>query len=154
MARDFREYLEEATRHERFGRYFKEIGIGFKLVMSIQASALHGCDPVETLDDVYGYKAFEVSVRQVSKPIEAPKIGAWSDLRAKPWAESFDREEFRRDMVRENVPVDEVQTIFEDIIEYARDKGHMEDGEEPRLLDPDEPIRPLRKGCGGCAAKK
>lgn len=153
MARDFRELLEEANRHEKFGRYFKEIGVGFKLVMSIQASTMHGSDPVETLDDVYGYKAFEVSVRQTSKPIEAPKVGAWGELREKPWAEGFDREEYRMDMVRENVPVQEVQTIFEDLVAYAREKGHLEENEEPVLLDPEAPIRNIRKGCGGCASK-
>lgn len=154
MARDFREMLEEANRHDEFGRYFKEIGIGFKLVMSVQASTMHGCEPVETLDDVYRYTAFEVSIRQTSKPIEAPKIGAWSELRTKTWAEDFDREEYRSDMVRDNIPVDEVQTIFEDLIAYAREKGHLEEGEEPVLLDPEAPIRNIRKGCGGCTAEK
>ncbi len=155
MARDFREFLEEATRHEKFGRYFKEIGIGFKLVMSIQASALHGSDPAETLDDVYGYKAFEVSVRQSSKPIEAPKIGAWSDLREKTWAAGFDREEYRTDMMKDNVSVDEVQVIFEDLIEYAREKGQLEAGEEPVLLDPEAPIRKFKKGrCTSCGSGK
>lgn len=156
MTRDFREYLEEANRHDDFGRFFKEIGIGFKLVLSIQASTMHGSDPAETLDDVYAYKAFEVSIRQVGKPIEAPGIGAWCVLRDKAWAQGFDREEFRADMVRDNVPADEVQTILEDVIAYARDKGQLEEGEEPRLLDPEAPIRDItkKKKCGSCASQK
>ncbi|KAB1437207.1 hypothetical protein [Pseudodesulfovibrio senegalensis] len=155
MARDFREMLEEVSRDDEYGRYFKEIAIGFKLVMSIQASNMHGCEPAETLDDVYAYKSFDVSVRQFSKPIDAPKIGAWSELRAKEWAEGFDRPEYRRDMAKECVPTEVVQTIFEDIIDYAREKGHLEADQEPSLVDPEEPIRKMRKGCGGsCAAKK
>lgn len=154
MACDFRELLEEAESHAEFGRFFKEIAIGFKLVMSIQASEVHGCEPAETLDDVYKYKTFEVWVRQVSKPIDAPRIGAWSELRSKPWAEGFDRPEYHRDMMKENVSVEGVQTIFEDLIAYARKKGHLEEGEEPKLLDPNEPIRKVGKGCKGCSAQK
>ncbi len=154
MARDFREMLEEVSRDDEFGRYFKEIAIGFKLVMSIQASNMHGCEPAETLDDVHEYKSFDVTVRQVSKPIDAPGIGAWSELRSRDWAEGFDRPDYRKDMTKDCVPVDVVQTIFEDIIEYAREKGQMEPDEEPVLVDPNKPIRSIRKGCGGCAAKK
>ena len=96
MAKDFREMLVESSRHEQFGRFFKELAIGIKVVLSFQASETHACEPAQTLDDVYAYTKWEVSLRQVDKPIDVPIIGAWDAFKEKEWAAPFDRPEFQR----------------------------------------------------------
>lgn len=155
MAKDFREYLEEATRHEKFGRFFKEISIGVKIVASIQASEMHACKPAETLDDPYGYSEWEVTLRQTNKPIETYKLGVWTDLKTHDWAEGFEGAEFARYVMRENMPTEEVQKMFDDLVAFASEKNQLDSEDEITTIDPDEPIKKIGKGCGaGCASKK
>lgn len=150
MAKDFRELLVEASRHDQFGRFFKEIQVGFKMVISFQASETHACEPAETLDDVYQYKKWEVTLRQTNKPITAPKIGAWDFLKHNVWAKKFDMPEFQTGMIGEFLTVWEAQRCFEDVIEYATIKKQLESEDEIRIVAPDENFRMKARGCGGC----
>lgn len=154
MAIDFRDYLEEATRHEQFGRFFKEIGIGFKIVASIQASNVHASKPAETLDDPKDYEAWEVTLRQVNKPIETYKLGVWTELKTRDWAQGFEGAEYARYVNRDNMPTEEVQKMFEDLIAFAKETNHLDSEDDITTIDPDEPIKKIGKGCGaGCASK-
>ena len=152
MAKDFREYLVESSRHETFGRFFKELSIGIKLMASFQASNSHSSEPVETLDDLTKYTKWEVALRQV-KPIDLPKIGAWDELREKEWAKPFDRPEYQRAMVGEFIPSEHCQQILEDCIAYAIAHNQMESEDDIRLIEPDEDIK-KSSGCGRCGSKK
>lgn len=96
MAKDFRELLVEASRHDQFGRFFKEVQVGLKVVISFQASATHACEPAETLDDIYAYKKWEVILRQINKPISVPKVGAWDFLKNNVWAKNSTSRNSRR----------------------------------------------------------
>jgi hypothetical protein len=152
MAKDFRELLVESSRHEQFGRFFRELAVGFKVVLSFQASETHACEPAETLDDIYAYTKWEVSLRQVDKPIDVPKIGAWNAFLDKEWAAPFDRPEFQRAMVGEFIPTEHCQRILEDVIEYAISKDQLESEDDITVVDPEVNLK--RAGCGGCGSKK
>lgn len=152
MAKDFREYLVEASRHDVFGRTYKEIAVGFKLVLSFQASETHACYPEATLDNAYDYSRWEVSLRATSPAIDVPGVGAWSHFQHNYWAKPFENPEFQRSMVGENIPTKHCQQILEDAIEYAMTKGHIESEGEITILEPDAEIKKM--GCGGCGGKK
>ena len=151
MAKDFREYLVEASRHELFGRVFKELAIGFKVVVSFQASETHACTPEATLDDIYEYTHWEVALRSNKPAIDVPKAGAWEFFKHNLWAKPFDKPDFQRAMVGEFIPTKHCQMILEDVIEYALLKGHMESEDEIRVVEPDEEIKKTAAcaGCGG-----
>ncbi|MCJ2164297.1 MULTISPECIES: hypothetical protein [unclassified Pseudodesulfovibrio] len=153
MAKDFREYLVEASRHELFGRVFKELAIGLKVVVSFQASETHACYPEKTLDDPYEYTRWEVALRSSTPAIDVPKAGAWEYLKHNYWAKPFDKPDFQRALVGENIPTKDCQQILEDVIEYAKLKGHLDSEEEIRVLEPDEEVKKI-SACGGCGGKK
>jgi hypothetical protein len=153
MARDFRELLVEASRHDDFGRVFKEIGVGLKVLVSFQASSTHSSYPEETLDDVYAYSKWEVSIRQIRPAIDVPKVGAWHYLQHNYWAKPFDKPEFQRAMVGEFIPTKHCQQIFEDIIEYAMLKNQLDSEDDIRIVEPDEEVKKT-SGCGGCGGGK
>ncbi|WP_419786620.1 hypothetical protein [Pseudodesulfovibrio sp.] len=155
MAKDFRELLVEASRHDVFGRFFKELQIGFKAVLSFQASKVHSCEPAETLDDVYQYTQWEVQLRQIDKPVDIPGIGLWDQFKQNEWAKKFDRPEFQRAMVGEFVTTEEAQQILEDVIDYAIKSNHIESEDEIIVLEADIELKKLRActGCSGSAAK-
>lgn len=153
MAKDFRELLEEASRHDQFGRYFKEVQVGMKVVISFQASETHSCEPVETLDDPFAYSKWEVSLRQINKPIDVPNVGAWTYLKNNVWAKKFDKPEFARSMVGEFLTVKEAQQVYEDVLDYAVKNSQIESEDEITVLDPDEAIKKVSAGCGGCGSK-
>ncbi|BCS89459.1 hypothetical protein [Pseudodesulfovibrio sediminis] len=160
MANDFREYLVEASRHEDFGRVFKELAVGPNIMISFQASATHGCYPEETLDDIYGYTRWEVSLRAVKPAIDVPNAGAWSFLKNNYWARPFDKPEFQRAMAADNIVVMDCQRILEDVIEYALIKKQIESEDDIRVLEPEEEVKEVAPakvgaagaggGCGGC----
>jgi len=154
MAKDFRELLVEASRHDTFGRFFKEIQVGLKVVISFQASETHACDPAETLDDVYAYRKWEVSLRQINKPITVPKVGAWTALKNNVWAKKFDLPEYQTCMLGEFLTVWETQRCFEDIIEYAMLNNQLDSEDDIRLVEPDENLKKASGGCGGCGGAK
>jgi len=150
MAKDFRELLVEASRHDQFGRVFKEIAVGFKVMISFQASDTHSCYPEKTLDDIYEYTRWEVALRSTSPAIDVPKVGAWEFLQHNYWAKPFDKPEFQRAMLGEFIPTKQCQQILEDVIEYAMMKNQIESEDEIRILEPDEDIKKSRGGgCGG-----
>lgn len=158
MAKDFREYLDEVSRHDVFGRVFKELAVG-KVMLSFQASVAHGSYPAETLDDVYAYTRWEVSMRSAKPPIDVPKAGAWSYLKNNYWARPFSQPDFQRAIAAENIPTKDCQQILEDVIEYGIVKGHIESESEIRLLDADEEIKKNvalsgGTGCGGCGGQR
>jgi hypothetical protein len=153
MAKDFRELLVESSRHEVFGRFFRELAVGFKVVVSFQASETHSCEPAQTLDDIYAYTKWEVSLRQADKPIDVPMIGAWNAFMDKEWAKTFDRPEFQRAMVGEFIPVEQCQQILEDVIEYAMSRDQLDSEDDIRAVDPEENLKKV-SGCGGCGSKK
>jgi len=148
MIKDFRELLVEASRHDQFGRVFKEIAVGFKVVISFQASEAHSCYPEETLDDVYKYSKWEVSLRQVRPAIDVPRVGAWDYLKHNYWAKPFDKPDFQRAMVGEFIPTKHCQQILEDVIEYAKLKNQIESEDEIRTVEPDEELKKASR-CGG-----
>lgn len=120
MAKDFRDLLVEETRHEKWGRAFREINVQGMFSLSVQASDCHGSIPAETLDDVHDYKAFEVQITQKTVPfIEMPGYGAWEELCTKEWAGRFERGYIAGVMEAAEVPVDVVQQIYEDLDAYA-----------------------------------
>ncbi len=153
MARDFRELLVEASRHDQFGRFFKEVQVGLKVVVSFQASETHACDPAKTLDDIYEYTKWEVSLRQVNKPIDVPNVGAWTYLKNNVWAKKFDKPEFQRGMVGEFLTVRECQQILEDVIDYAKRNDQLESEDDIQVVEPDVKLKKVG-GCGGCGSKK
>lgn len=153
MAKDFRELLVESSRHEVFGRFFKELQIGFKAIVSFQASSTHACEPAETLDDIYQYTQWEVQLRQINKPIDIPGIGIWDEFKQLEWAQKFDRPEFQRAMVGEFVPTAEAQQVYEDVLAYAMRSNHIESEDEVVVLEPDAELRKLR-ACPGCSGQK
>lgn len=152
MARDFRELLVEASRHDVFGRFFKEVQIGIKAVLSFQASVNHACKPAETLDDIYAYEQWEVALRQTNKPIDIPKIGIWDYFKNNAWAKKFDRPEFQRSMVGEFMTTKEAQQIYEDVLEYAIKADHIKSEDEIRIVEPDEDVKKV-SACAGCGGK-
>ena len=122
MAKDFRDLLVEAVRHEKWGRTFKEINVQGMFSFSVQASETHGSIPAETLDDPREYEAFEVQITQKTVPfIEMPGYGAWEELSKKEWAERFERGYIAGIMEADEVPVDVVQRIYEDLDAYANE---------------------------------
>jgi len=153
MAKDFRELLVESSRHEQFGRFFKELQVGLKVVISFQASDTHSCEPAETLDDIYAYTKWEVALRQTNKPIDALKIGAWTYLKNNVWAKKFDKPEFQRGMVGEFLTVRECQQILEDVLDYAISNNHLESEAEIRIVDPEENLKKTGS-CGSCGGGK
>lgn len=153
MAKDFREFLVEASRHDTFGRFFKELQVGLKVVISFQASETHASEPAETLDDVYAYKKWEVILRQVNKPISAPRVGAWTFLKNNVWAKKFDQPEFQTCMLGEFLTVWEAQRCFEDVIEYATLNNQLDSEDDIRVVEPDENLKKA-SGCGGCGGAK
>ena len=153
MAKDFREYLVESSRHEEFGRFFKEIAIGSKLVVSFQASKIHSCNPEETLDDIYAYEGWEVAIRQVKPAIDVPRAGAWGHLQHYWWAKKFYVPDFQRAVMGERITVRDCQRMFEDVIEYAVIKKQLESEEDIRLVEPDENLK-RKTNCGGCGDQK
>ncbi|QJB56527.1 hypothetical protein [Pseudodesulfovibrio sp. zrk46] len=153
MAKDFRELLVEASRHDVFGRFYKELQVGLKVVVSFQASANHCCEPAETLDDPYAYTKWEVILRQADKNITIPKVGAWDFLKHNVWAQKFDQPEFQTCVIGEFLTVWEAQRCYEDVIEYAMIKKHIESEDDIRVVEPDENLKKT-SGCGGCGGKK
>lgn len=155
MAKDFRELLVEASRHDVFGRFFKELQIGMKVVISIQASETHACEPAETLDDLSKYSKWEVSLRQTNKPITIPGVGAWGYLKNNLWAKTFDQPEFDTCMRGEFIKTKDVQQCFEDVISYAIAKDQIASEDEVRVVEPDENLKKkVPGGCGGCGGKQ
>lgn len=151
MAKDFRELLVEASRHDVFGRYFKELQIGLKVVMSFQASATHACEPEETLDDIFAYKKWEVTLRQINKPITVPKVGAWDYLKNNLWAKRFDKDEHSAGMLGEFLTLREAQQCYADVIEYAMANDQLDSEDNVRVVEPEENLkRKSGGGCGGC----
>jgi len=153
MAKDFREYLVEASRNGMFGRVFKELAVGFKVLVSFQASETHACYPEATLDDVHEYTRWEVSLRSTTPAIDVPKAGAWEYFKHNYWAKPFYQPDFQRAMVGDNITVKDCQQIFEDVIEYAITKGHISSEDEIRIVEPDEEVKKTM-GCKGCGGKK
>ncbi|MEF2146429.1 MAG: hypothetical protein V3573_13370 [Desulfovibrionaceae bacterium] len=121
MAEDFRKLLVEETRStEGWGRTFKEIKIGAFFTFSVQASDVHASTPEEILDDPFGYEAFEVTISQNNAPfIDTPGRGAWEDLSKLDWAEKFGRGYVAGLRIAENLPVADVQRVYEDLLKYA-----------------------------------
>jgi len=154
MAKDFRELLVEDSRHDVFGRFFKEVQVGMKVVISFQASATHACDPAETLDDVYAYRKWEISLRQTNKSIAVPGVGAWSQLKNFVWAKKFDLPEFQSAMLGELLTVREAQDCFEDVVEYAIRNKQLESEDDIHSIDVDENLKRKKSGCGGCGGGK
>ena len=152
MAKDFRDLLVESSRHDVFGRFFKEIQVGLKVVLSFQASAVHACEPAETLDDLRAYRSWEVGLRQTNKPIDVPKVGAWSHFKHNVWAKKFDRPEFERRMIGEFVTTEECQRIYEDVLAYALANDQLDAEDQVRIVEPEENLK--RSGCGGCGPGK
>ena len=153
MAKDFREFLVEASRHDEFGRVFKEIAVGLKVLVSFQASDAHSCYPEETLDDVYKYSKWEVSLRQTQPAIDVPNIGAWAFLKHNYWAKPFDKPEFQRAMVGEYIPTKHCQQILEDVIEFAKLKKQLDSEADIHVIEADEEVK-KKGGCGGCGGNK
>lgn len=153
MAKDFRELLVEASRHDVFGRFFKELQVGMKVVISFQASATHASEPAETLDDVYAYRKWEVILRQTNKPITVPGVGAWHQLKNFTWAKKFDLPEFQTAIIGEFLSVREAQECFEDVIEYAMRNNQLDSEDDIRVVEPDENLK-RKSGCGGCGGGK
>lgn len=153
MARDFRELLVESSRHEVFGRCFKELQVGLKVVISFQASETHSCEPAETLDDLTEYTKWEVALRQINKPIDVPKIGAWTYFKNNLWAKKFDKPEFQRCMQGDFLTVAEAQQVFEDVIDYAMSNNQLDSEDDIRVVEPDENLK-KSSGCGGCGGGK
>jgi len=157
MVKDFREYLVESSRHETFGRVFKELGFGDNFFISFQASDTHGSEPCETLDDVYAYTRWEVSLRANKPAIDVPNAGAWDFLKNNYWAKPFDKPEFQRAMVADCVPVKHCQQILQDATEMAVIKGYIKSEDEIRIVEADEEIKRTKVvggGCGGCGGGK
>lgn len=154
MAKDFRELLVEASRHETFGRFFKELQIGLKVVASFQASATHSCEPEETLDDIYAYTKWEISLRQVNKPITTVNLGAWTTLQHNVWAKNFDSPEYQTCVEGNFISVSDAQQCFNDVVEYALANNQLESEDDIRVVEPDENLKKASKGCGGCAGSK
>jgi len=152
MAKDFRELLVEGSRHDVFGRFFKELQVGLKVVISFQASATHASEPAETLDDVYAYSKWEVTLRQINKPITVPGVGAWHQFKNFVWAKKFDLPEFQTAVIGEFLTVSEAQECFADVIDYAIRTNQLESEDGIRLVDPDENLK-QKSGCGGCGGK-
>ena len=157
MAKDFREYLVEASRHDVFGRVFKEVAVG-RVMISFQASETHACYPAQTLDDLHAYTRWEVSLRAVKPAIDVARAGAWSYLMHNSWARPFEKPDFQRTMQGDNIPVKDCQRILEDVIEFAKAKGQIESEDEIRILEPDEEVKKNKAlegtGCGGCGGQK
>ncbi len=153
MVKDFREYLVEASRHDVFGRFYKELQIGIKVVICFQASSTHACEPAETLDDPYAYTRWEVILRQINKPITIPGIGAWDSLKNNVWAKKFDQPEYQTCLIGEFLTVWEAQQCFEDVINYAMMNKQMDSEDEIKLVDPDVNLKKT-SGCGGCGGDK
>ena len=157
MAKDFREYLVEASRHDVFGRVFKEVAVG-RVMISFQASETHSCYPAETLDDLHAYTRWEVSLRAVKPAIDVARAGAWSYLMHNAWAKPFEKPDFQRTMQGDNIPARDCQRILEDIIDYAKAKGQIESEDDIRILEPDEEVKKNKAlagtGCGGCGGQK
>ena len=120
MAQDFRELLKEASRDERFGRWYHEINVLGMFTFSVQASDAHASVPAEILDDPYAYTAFEVGLKQNTVAfIEMPGYGAWNEFSKKDWSKRFERGYVAGIMEACEVPVAVVQEIYEDLLDYA-----------------------------------
>jgi len=119
MAQDFRTLLEELPRPEGDDeRWFGDIRIGDWFFLSIQGGPDHESIPRATVGAM-DYEAFEVSLQTVHGVISYGKWGVWEQLAAKPWASRFHKETPML-MVAGEVPVAEVQRIYEDLLEFAR----------------------------------
>ena len=138
-----------------FGRFFKELQIGFKAIVSFQASNTHSCKPEETLDDIYAYEEWEVGLRQINKPIDIPHIGIWGRVQEQYLGpRSFDRPEFQRSMVGEFVTTEEAQQVYEDVLDYAIRSDHIKvRGTRSSWWNRDAELKKLR-ACTGCSGSK
>lgn len=119
MAVDFRTLLTQAEKTEDFGRWFKDIDVAGKFLLSVQASDVHTSIPARTLDDVYRYEAFELSLRQQDRLIDLPGYGAWHDFQDRPWIKYFKPGEIGGYCEADEVPAGVVQEIYEDLLAYA-----------------------------------
>ncbi|QLA14943.1 hypothetical protein [Desulfolutivibrio sulfoxidireducens] len=119
MTQDVRTLLRELDRQGGDeDRWFEDIRIGDWFFLSIQGGPDHESIPRKTAGPM-DYEAFEVSVQTVHGVISYGKWGAWEKLSQKPWAARFHRESPLL-MVSGNVPVAEVQQIYEDLVEFTR----------------------------------
>ncbi len=116
MAEDFRTLLKDDMKNDATGeRWFQDIEINEVFFFSVQASALHASTPEALLDDVMGYKAFQVTVQSKHGVFAHGKRGAWQHLEDKPWWPLFEADS-PIIHVAENVPTATVQQIYEDLL--------------------------------------
>jgi len=120
MAEDFRNLLKEASRSDDFGRWFEDLDVAGKFVLSIQASDIHVCAPCAVLDDPKGYESFELILSQTDETLDLPGYGALEELEARPWFGYVQPGEIGGFVRLEYVPAAVVQQIYEDLLEYAR----------------------------------
>lgn len=120
MAEDFRKLLKEASRSEEFGRWFEDLDVSGKFLLSIQASDIHACTPTEVLDDPMAYQSFELILSQKDETLDLPGFGALEDFESCPWFKHVQPGEIGGFVRLEYVPAAEVQRIYEDLLEYAR----------------------------------
>lgn len=119
MTQDVRTLLREVDRQGDGGdRWFEDIRIGDWFYLSIQGGPDHESIPRAEVGPM-DYEAFEVSLQTVHGVISYGKWGVWEKLSAKPWAARFHKETPLL-MVAGNLPVAEVQRIYEDLVEFAR----------------------------------
>ena len=118
MAEDFRTLLKESGRNGEEERFFEALVIGDWFIMDIQASPLHDCSPAAILDDPMDYENFQVNLSTQTGAIAYGSRGAWLELKDKPWASYFSQ---YAPFLLEGafIPPEDVQQIYEDLIEYA-----------------------------------
>ncbi|NDY57035.1 hypothetical protein G3N56_09800 [Desulfovibrio sulfodismutans] len=119
MAQDFRTLLTELERPEGDDeRWFGDIRIGDWFYLSVQAGPDQESIPRTTVGPM-DYSAFEVSLQTVHGVISYGKWGVWEQLSTMPWANRFHKETPML-MVAGELPVAEVQRVYEDLLEFAR----------------------------------
>jgi len=119
MAQDVRTLLTEVDRPAGDeDRWFTDIRIGDWFFLSLQGGPDQESIPRAMVGPM-DYEAFEVSLQTVHGVISYGKWGVWEQLSARPWAARFHRETPLL-MVAGEVPVAEVQRIYEDLLDFAR----------------------------------
>ena len=119
MAQDVRTLLTEIEQTGGDDElWFEDIRIGDWFYLSVQGGPNHDSIPKAKVAPM-DYQAFEISIQTVHGVVSYGKWGVWEDLSKKPWAARFARHTPLL-MVAGEVPVAEVQQIYEDLLEYAR----------------------------------
>jgi hypothetical protein len=116
MAEDFRSLLKEDSRNADTGeRWFADLEIGSVFFLSVQASALHGCEPAALLDDIGAYTGFQVTIQLKHGAHTHGKRGALQYLTEKSWWPIFVEDSIILHTA-DNVPPATVQNIYEDML--------------------------------------